>query len=56
MIDLYPPLVARCAGAADVIAAVTFARTNDLLVSIRGGGHNIRGRPSATGGWSSTSR
>ena len=50
MIDLYPALVARCAGAADVIAAVTFARTNDLLVSIRGGGHNVAGKALCDGG------
>ncbi len=43
MIDKYPALIARCADAADVIAAVTFARENGLLVSIRGGGHNVGG-------------
>jgi len=50
MIDMYPALVARCAGAADVIAAVTFARTNALLVSIRGGGHNVAGKALCDGG------
>src|SRR5437660_5273048 len=43
MIDRRPALIARCAGAADVIAAVRFARTHGLLVSVRGGGHNITG-------------
>ena len=43
MIDKYPALIARCADAADVIAAVTFAREKGLLVSIRGGGHNVGG-------------
>jgi FAD/FMN-containing dehydrogenase len=43
MIDRKPALIARCTGAADVIAAVTFARTNNLLVSVRGGGHNVSG-------------
>jgi FAD/FMN-containing dehydrogenase len=43
-IDKYPGAIARCSGAADVVAAVKFARANDLLVSIRGGGHNVAGR------------
>jgi hypothetical protein len=34
LIDRRPALIARCVGAADVIAAVTFARENGLLVSI----------------------
>src|SRR5688500_12596929 len=36
MIDRKPALIARCAGVADVIAAVNFARSNSLLVSVRG--------------------
>ena len=40
MIDKHPALIARCADVADVIAAVNFARTNNLLLAIRGGGHN----------------
>src|SRR5579885_3384329 len=43
MIDRRPALIVRCAGPADVIAAVNFARTNRLLVSVKGGGHNITG-------------
>jgi FAD/FMN-containing dehydrogenase len=43
-IDKYPGAIARCSGAADVVAAVKFARTNDILVSVRGGGHNVAGR------------
>jgi len=39
-----PRLIARCSGLADVIAAVNFARTNNLLTAIRGGGHNVGGR------------
>ena len=39
-----PKLIARCSGVADVIAAVTFARGNNLLTAIRGGGHNVGGR------------
>src|SRR4051812_29544216 len=43
-IDRYPGLIVRCLGAADVIRAVSFARASDLLVSVRGGGHNVAGR------------
>jgi FAD/FMN-containing dehydrogenase len=43
MIDRRPALIARCAGAADVIAAVSFARAKRLPVSVRGGGHNVTG-------------
>jgi FAD/FMN-containing dehydrogenase len=43
MIDRRPALIARCRGAADVIDAVNFARTNQLPVSVRGGGHNVAG-------------
>src|SRR6187399_2616693 len=43
MIHKKPRLIARCADVADVIRSVNFARENDLLVSIRGGGHNAGG-------------
>ena len=43
MIHKKPRLIARCADVADVIRCVNFARDNDLLVSIRGGGHNAGG-------------
>ena len=39
MIDRRPALVARCQGAADVMAAVNFVRDHDVLVSVKGGGH-----------------
>jgi FAD binding domain/Berberine and berberine like len=50
MIDRKPALIARCAGVADVITAVNFARTNNLLVSVRGGGHNVTGNAVCDGG------
>jgi FAD/FMN-containing dehydrogenase len=50
MIDRRPALIARCAGVADVIAAVRFARDHELLASVRGGGHNITGNAVCEGG------
>jgi len=50
MIDKRPALIARCAGVADVISAIAFARTHRLLVSVRGGGHNIPGNAVCEGG------
>ena len=44
MIDKRPAAIARCTGAADVLACVRFARKHDLLVSVRGGGHNVAGK------------
>jgi FAD/FMN-containing dehydrogenase len=43
-IDRRPALIVRCRTAADVAAAVRFARASDLEISIRGGGHNVAGR------------
>ncbi|HET8844871.1 MAG TPA: FAD-binding oxidoreductase [Ktedonobacteraceae bacterium] len=40
MIDKHPALIARCEDVADVIAAVNFARKHQLLLAVRGGGHN----------------
>ena len=50
MIDRRPALIARCAGVADIIAAVRFARTHGVLVSVKGGGHNITGNAVCEGG------
>jgi FAD/FMN-containing dehydrogenase len=44
MFDKRPAAIARCTGTADVISAVKFARSNDLAVSVRGGGHNVAGK------------
>jgi len=43
MIEKYPSYVVRPTGAADVMAAVDFAREHDLLLSVKGGGHNFAG-------------
>ena len=50
MIDKRPALIARCADAADVIAAVNFAREHGLSLAVRGGGHNGAGLGSVDGG------
>jgi len=50
MIDKRPMVIARCADAADVIAAVNFGRDNHLPVAIRGGGHNGPGLGSVDDG------
>ena len=44
MIDSRPALVARCATAADILACVGFAQAHGLVVSVRGGGHNVSGK------------
>ena len=49
MIDRRPALVARCLGVADVIACVQFAREHDILLCMKGGGHNIAGLATADG-------
>jgi FAD/FMN-containing dehydrogenase len=43
MIDRRPGAIVRCAGVADVISAVQFARRNRLLVAVRSGGHHVAG-------------
>ena len=50
MIDRYPALIARPTGTADVMTAVAFAHENDVLLSVKGGGHNIAGKAVADEG------
>ena len=49
MIDRNPAAVARCLGTADVLACVQFSREHDILLCIKGGGHNIAGLATADG-------
>ena len=50
MIDKTPALVVQPTGTADVVTAVEFARDHGLLLSVRGGGHNIAGTALADAG------
>jgi FAD/FMN-containing dehydrogenase len=50
LIDKRPALVARCFGTADVADAVRLARSLNLEVAVRGGGHNVAGRATIDGG------
>jgi len=49
-VDKRPAIVARCTGVADVQAAIRFGREQDLLVSVKGGGHQVAGLAVADGG------
>jgi FAD/FMN-containing dehydrogenase len=50
LIDRRPALIVRSSGTADVVEAVNFARDRGLLLSIRGGGHNVAGHAMNDGG------
>src|SRR6266487_3683876 len=50
MIDRHPAMIVRCTGVADGITAVRFARAHNLLVAVRGGGHNVAGHATCDGG------
>src|SRR5262245_2372217 len=50
MIDRRPAAIVRCAGVADVVAGVNFARQGNLLAAVRGAGHNIAGTSLCDGG------
>jgi FAD/FMN-containing dehydrogenase len=49
-IDHHPAMIVRPAGAADVASAVNFGRENNLILSVRGAGHNVAGYAVADGG------
>ena len=48
--DKRPALIARCNGASDVIQAVNFARSHELLTAVRAGGHSMAGKSVCEGG------
>src|SRR5215207_1023736 len=50
LVDRRPALIVRCRTTADVVAALEFARSAGLEVSVRGGGHNVAGRAVTDGG------
>src|SRR5680860_930716 len=50
MHDRHPEVVIQAADEADVIAAVRFARDNDLELAVRGGGHSVPGYGTSDGG------
>ncbi|MGB3632556.1 MAG: FAD-binding oxidoreductase, partial [Rubrobacteraceae bacterium] len=50
MIDKHPALIVRATGVSDVVNAVNFAREHGLLMSVRGGGHNVAGTAIADDG------
>jgi FAD/FMN-containing dehydrogenase len=50
LIDKHPALIVRCRGASDVGRALEFAQRHDLLVAVRGGGHNVAGKALCDGG------
>jgi FAD/FMN-containing dehydrogenase len=50
MIDRHPALIARCTGVEDVINCVNFVRENEVVVAVRGGGHNVAGNATCDGG------
>ena len=50
LIDRRPALIVQCTGAADVVDAVNFAREQGLVLSVKGGGHNVAGNAVNDGG------
>jgi FAD/FMN-containing dehydrogenase len=50
MIDRHPALIVRCRGSVDVIEAVKLAKEHDVVLSVRGGGHNVAGNAVNDGG------
>ncbi len=49
-VDRRPAVIVRCRGTADIMAALRFAREQDLPVAVRGGGHNVAGNAVCDGG------
>jgi FAD/FMN-containing dehydrogenase len=50
LVDKHSALIARCAGVADIVDAVALARTLNLEIAVRGGGHNVAGLGTVEGG------
>ena len=50
MVDRRPALIARCTNATDVIAALSFGREQNLVIAVKGGGHNVTGNAMCDGG------
>ena len=50
LIDKRPAVIANCLSTADIADAVRFGRSNDLEISVRGGGHNPAGKAVTSGG------
>jgi FAD/FMN-containing dehydrogenase len=50
MINKRPAMIVQCTGTDDIIAAIRFAQKNNLIVSVRGGGHNVAGNAVCEGG------
>lgn len=50
MIDKRPAMIANCVNDQDVVASVNFARTHNLVLAVRGGGHNVAGLGTCEGG------
>jgi FAD/FMN-containing dehydrogenase len=50
MIVRRPAVIARCLGTADVVGAVRFARTHELEIAVRGGGHSVAGKSACESG------
>jgi len=50
MVDKHPALIAQCRGVADVVDAVKLARSQNLEIAVRGGGHNVAGRATVDDG------
>lgn len=48
--ERHPGLIVRCRGVADVMQAIKFSAEHDILVAMRGGGHNVTGRALCNGG------